>query len=82
MDESLIDLADNGMDSDQLVTDAVTMNINMDNYLKADATAHDSSYGFVDFGDNLVDDLRVDQHMLDQSYTDKQQLADREKKEK
>ena len=43
------------------------MNINIDNYMASDA----SQNGFVDFGDNIVDDLRIDKKMLDESYMDK-----------
>lgn len=63
-EETLIDLQDDSFTTEQLVSDAVNMNFNMDSYIKADA----SSTGFVDFGDNIVDDLRVDNKMIEDSY--------------
>jgi len=44
------------------VTDAVNTKFNIDSYIKAESG--DLS-GFVDFGDNLTDDLRVDGKMLE-----------------
>jgi hypothetical protein len=58
----LIDLQD---DTDDLVNNAVNMNINIDNYMSADSRSAGDTYGFVDFGDNLVDDLRVDSKVLE-----------------
>ena len=42
------------------MNDAVTMNINIDNYMAADQ----SQNGFVDFGDNIVEDGDLDSRIL------------------
>lgn len=75
-EENLIDLQDN-FTTEQLVNDALNMDFNVDNYMK-----NDPNYGFVDFGDNLVDDLRVDSKMIEESELDKQALTEREKAKK
>ena len=82
-EENLIDLEDDSFTTDQLVNDAVHTNINIDNYMKADsATDAAQATGFVDFGDDgLIDDLRVDGKMIDESILDKQALSNKAKRE-
>jgi hypothetical protein len=54
------------------------MNFNIDKYISEDTSVS----GFVDFGENLVDDLRINKKMIDDSYIDKKALADKEEKDR
>jgi hypothetical protein len=75
-EQNLIDLHDD-FTTEQLVNDALNMDFNVDNYMKSDP-----NYGFVDFGDNLVDDLRIDKKILEYSEMDKQTVAEIESQKK